>query len=232
MQTQPAGTAAAVEPLRSAGPTVRPALVTTVATALALGAATVAGVLLWQPWTERDDFAYDAVEPVRDAAWAGSALDGFGFAVACGALSVLVCLVAAARGARWAHAGAVLTTLGGMFFAAGIFAFGALGWYATSTDALSAGAGAGLLTYVEDHPERVAAPQLAGFLLTTVGLLLLATALGRARAVPRWLPVALAVLTVGQFAPVPSRGLDLIQVVLMAVLVASAWYLRRAALRP
>lgn len=118
--------------------------------------------------------------------------------------------------------GAAATTLGGITFAMGAFGFAAVSWYATDTAAISVPAGTKLLDYTVDHPEHGMVVQMAGFLLFTLGSILLLVALIRARTVPLWLPIASLVLIAAQFAPVPSRVLDFIQVGLMILLVVLA----------
>ncbi len=96
-----------------------PARVNIVASALALGAITVAGMLAWRPWGDRDAFGYDDIEPLRDNAWVGTLADGFAFAVTAIALSLVTCHLVRARGSRWATTGAVITSLAGIAFAMG-----------------------------------------------------------------------------------------------------------------
>ena len=202
--------------------------ITIIAAALALGAGTVAAMLVWNPWPARDQLSYGAVAPVRDNTWLGMTLDGLGLAVASVALSLIVCLLARQRGAVWATVGSILTSIGGLLFAMGAFAFAAFSWYATHTDAISTSAGTELMNFAADNPAHIMGLQMAGFLLFTIGIVMLSVALLRAGTVPRPVPVALLVLTVLQFAPVPGRVLDLIQVALMAVLIALAALLVRA----
>jgi hypothetical protein len=202
--------------------------ITTIAAALALGAGTVAAMLLWNPWPARDELSYGAVAPLRDNTWLGMTLDGLGLAVTAFALSLTVCILARHRGAVWATVGSIITSSGGLLFAMGAFAFAAFSWYATEPDAISTSAGAELMKHAADSPERIMGLQMAGFLLFTIGIVMLSVALLRAGTVPRPVPVALLVLTVLQFAPVPGRVLDLIQVALMAVLIALAALLVRA----
>jgi hypothetical protein len=71
-------------------------------------------------------------------------------------------------------------------------------------------------------------PQMLGFLLFTLGSLLLMGALWRSRSVPRWLPIAYLVLTVGIFA-LSGLLLNVVQAVQTLLLVPVAFYaLRRA----
>ena len=63
---------------------------------------------------------------------------------------------------------------------------------------------------------------MAGFLLTTVGSLVLAGALIRARAVPVSAVVAYVLLTVAQFAGIPGRAMDFLQIAMMLGLIGFA----------
>jgi hypothetical protein len=194
---------------------------------LAIGAAAIAVLVLWQPWGERDHLSYADIEPHRDAAWLGTLVDGLAFAAVGVALGIAVCrLVPAARGAAVATVGAVLTGFGGVAFCAGIVSFGSLAWYATDPGAVPPDTGAALLTYVVDNPGHVMGAQMAGFLLYTLGSLLLMVALWRARAVPRWLPVAYLVLTVGVFAA-GGVVLNVVQAVQTLLLLPVAFYAAR-----
>ena len=123
-----------------------------VATALTVGAAAIAAMLVVRPWGERDELAYADLSPVRDGMWAGILVDALGFAVVGVCLGLAVCGLARTRGATWATVGALFTGLGGIAFAMGAFAFASLAWYATETAALSAADGAKVLDYVSDHP--------------------------------------------------------------------------------
>ena len=195
---------------------------TIVAAALGLASATVAGVLLVRPWPERDAFEYDQIAPSRDGIWTGVLIDGIAFAVVALSLSLVVAALARTRGAAWANVGAVVTTLGGIVFAMGAYAFGSLGWYATDTTVLDEQAGAQLLDRVVDEVAHGMVLQMAGFLACTVGTILLSVALLRSRTVSRWVPIAILALTLAQFTPVPGRALDFVQIALMGVFVLLA----------
>jgi hypothetical protein len=159
--------------------------------------------------------------------WTGIVIDAFAFAVLGVALSLVVCMLARSRGAAWATVGAVVTSLGGIAFAMGAFGFASLAWYATDTTAIPVESGTEFLKYAVDNPQHGMVLQMAGFLLFTVGSILLVVALIRSRSVPVWLPIAFLVLVVAQFTPVPSRVLDFVQVALMALLVVLAWMFHR-----
>jgi hypothetical protein len=200
---------------------------TLVAAALAVSAAAVASVLLWQPWPTRDRFGYGDIAPIRDGMWTGIVIDAMAFGVLGVALSLVVCMLARSRGAVWATVGAVVTSLGGITFAMGAFGFASLAWYATDTTAIPVETGTEFLKYAVDNPQHGTVLQMAGFLLFTLGSISLFIALTRARSVPLWLPITFFVLVVAQFTPVPSRALDLVQVALMALLVVLAWMFHR-----
>ena len=68
---------------------------------------------------------------------------------------------------------------------------------------------------IKADPAHMAAPQIAGFLVLNLGVLLLTVALRRSRSLPGWLPIATAVLTIGQFADLPNRILDVEQAAVM-----------------
>lgn len=195
---------------------------------LALGAVTIAVVVLWQPWGERDHLSYADIAPHRDAAWLGTLIDGLALAAVGVAFGVAVCrLVPAARGAVMATIGALLTGFGGAAFSVGMVSFGSLAWYATDPAAVSRDSGTALLTYVVDNPGHMLGSQMAGFLLFTLGSLVLMAALWRSRAVPRWLPVAYLVLTIGLFA-LDGVILNVVQAVQTLCLVPVAIYALRA----
>jgi hypothetical protein len=204
---------------------VRAAVVAAILTA---GAIAVAVVVLWQPWGERDRLGYADIAPHRDAAWLGTVADGLGYAAVGIALGLAACMLAPGRGSAWATIGAAMTGLGGVMFCAGMVAFGTFAWYATSTDAIPADAGTALMTYAEDSPGHVLGLQMAGFLLLTVGSLVVMVALWRARSVPRWLPIGYAVLTVGVFA-LGGVALNVVQAAQTLSLLAVAFYAVRAA---
>lgn len=198
-----------------------------VAATLVLAAAAVALVLLFRPWPVRNSFLYEELAPVRDAIWTAILIDAVAFAVIGLSLSLGVCLLAPARGARLANVGAVVTIAGGLLFAMGAFAFAAFTWYVTDPTALPIQDGARFLEFAVANPEHLMLPQMLGFLLYTIGTLILAVAMLRSGAVSRWLPIAIVATTVAQFA-VHDRALDLVQVGAMALLVLVGVNLARA----
>jgi hypothetical protein len=87
------------------------------------------------------------------------------------------------------------------------------------------------MTYAVDNPGHLLGLQMAGFLLVTLGSLVLMGALWRSRSVPRWLPIGYAVLTVGLFV-LDGAALNIVQAVQTLSLVTVAFYALRAASRP
>ena len=195
-----------------------------IAAALAISAAVVAAVLLFRPWQVRNSFAYAELAPVRDAIWTAIFIDALAFVTVAISLALSVALAARTRGSRLANVGAFITIAGSVLFAMGAFAFVALVWLVTDTAVLPAADGARVLDAALTEMAHVVAPQALGFLLYTVGTLLLAVALFRSRAVPRWLPIAIVVATLLQFAA-HDRALDFVQIGAMALWIVLAGFL-------
>jgi hypothetical protein len=207
----------------------------TVAVALAAGAVTSAGLLAAQPWGDRldtsadDVLAYDTLQEVRGAAWAGMLVDGFAYAVVAVTVGLAVVHLAPSRGRVAALVGAVLTTAGGILFAMGAGAFATFSWFATAPG-LSEGAGRSLVDYANGQVPHLLGPNMAGFAVYTLGSLVLAAAVIRARAVPL-AAVALFVLgTLAQFVlPEGNDVLDYVQIGQMVLLVGLATVVWRRA---
>ena len=202
--------------------------------ALALSAATVAVLLATTPWGDRLDsgadaiLSYDRLLAVRDAAWPAMLLDAFAFGVIGLTLGLGVLHLARPRGRVTALVGAALTTAGGILFAMGGTAFATLTWFLTA-DGLPPGTGQALVDEANAHPGHLVGPSMAGFLLITVGSLVLSAALIRARAVPLPAVVAYVVLTLAAFAGLPGRALDVLQIAMMVLLLGFAATLWRRA---
>jgi hypothetical protein len=197
------------------------------AAALAAAAATVGVLLATTPWGDRldsssdDVLSYDRLLDVRDAAWSSMLLDSFAYAVVGLTVGLGVLHLVRAKGRVVALVGAVLTTAGGILFAMGGAAFATVVWFITA-DGLAEGAGPSLVDYANDHVGHLMGIDMAGFALTTLGSLVLAAALIRARAVPVPAVVAYLLLTVAQFAGLPGRAMDVLQIVMMALLIGLA----------
>ena len=199
-----------------------------VAATLALGAAMVATVLLFRPWPVRNSFLYQELAPIRDGIWTSILIDSLAFTAVTIGLSLVVAQLTPTRGAWLANVGAVVATIGGVLFAMGAFAFAMLTWYVTDPAVLPIADGTRLLEYAVANPEHGMLLQLGGFMLYTLGTLVLAVALIRAGSVPRWLPSAVIVLTIAQFAT-SDRVLDFVQIAAMSLLVIlAALVLRRS----
>ena len=192
-----------------------------VAATLALGAAVVATVLLFRPWPVRNSFLYHELAPVRDGIWTSILVDSLAFAAVAIGLSLVVAQMTPSRGAWLANIGAVIATVGGVVFAMGAFAFAMFTWYVTDSVALPIADGTRLLEYAVANPEHGMLLQMGGFMLYTLGTLVLFAALLRAGSVARWLPIAMIVLTVAQFAT-SDRVLDFVQIAAMTLLVILA----------
>ena len=186
---------------------------------LVLGAATSAVLLLLTPWGERNEIGYAAVAPIRDAFWAGILVDGLAMvAVALGLALVVHRLVGGVRPVL-VGAGGTLATAGAVAFALGGFGYATLAWHVTDASVLDPAAGAAVLRSAVESPQHSLVVQIAGFLMMTLGLVLLSLALLRSRAVPRWLPTVVIATALLAFV-VPPRLKDLAQVVQMIALAA------------
>ncbi|MDQ3463720.1 MAG: hypothetical protein M3500_03235 [Actinomycetota bacterium] len=197
------------------------------AAALATSAAAVVVLLSTTPWGERMDsgadevLSYDNLLDVGDAAWPSMLVDSFAFAIIGLTFGLGVLHLARAKGRIAALVGAALTTSGGILFAMGGAAFATVTWFITA-DGLPDGVGQSLADYANDHPGHLVMPGVAGFLLTTIGALMLSAALIRARAVPVPAVIVYIVLTLVQFAGLPSRAMDFLQIAMMVLLIGFA----------
>lgn len=197
------------------------------AAALAASAATVAVLLATTPWGDRLDSSsdevldYDKLLEVRDAAWSSMLLDSFAYAVIGLTLGLGVLHLVRSKGRVAALVGAVLTTAGGILFAMGGAAFATVVWFITADD-LSDGAGQSLVDYANGHVGHLMGIDMAGFVLTTLGSLVLAAALIRARAVPVAAVVAYLLLTIIQFVGLSGRVMDFLQIAMMVLLAGLA----------
>lgn len=196
-----------------------------VAGALAAAALTVAALLITTPWGDRYDSGadevidYESLRAVPDGAWIGMLVDGLAFALLGISLGLVVCHLVRGRGRLAALLGALSATVGGILFAMGGLSFATLTWFASR---VSEDVGRPLVESANENPGHLLGATMAGFLLFTVGQLALATAVFRARAVPVAGVAAYVLLVLAQFAPIPGRALDVLQVAVMTLLVAFA----------
>jgi hypothetical protein len=216
-------TATTSEPMPSPASPARARLVAAV---LVLGAFASSAFGIWHPAPGvRDGFGSDVIAPIRTSWWAWHLFGGLGVAAAAIAVALAVCLLVPTRGATWATLGALLTALGGLAFYGGVAAEGVLGTYATDPEALPAQSGTTLLAFVDDNFEPIGVVLIPGLVLLTLGPLLLAVALWRARSVPRWLPVAFALTSVAGFPLSTGVLAGVAKSAFAATLAAIAWCL-------
>lgn len=195
---------------------------------LGLSALAVAANLLLRPIPALEFEQFAAVQAARDGVWLFGLVSGFGTAVAYVAYGLTVCLLAPARGSVFATLGALCTGLGGIAFAMGLFSSTTLTWYATGAEAQAGQDGASVFASFVASPAHAFAPQIGGFLLGTVGIILLSIALWRSRSLPRVVAVAPAVLAVLGFFLDIAPLFDLSQALLMVSLVVIGGYMCRA----
>lgn len=215
-------------------PSAGPARMRVVAAGLGAAATTIAVLLATTPWGDRLDSSsddvlnYDDLVKVHDAAWPSMLVDGLAFAVIGLTVGLAVLHLVRGRGRIPALVGAVLTTAGGILFGMGAVGFATIGWFA-SAPGLSDGTGQALVDFANDNPGHLMGPDMAGFLLTAVGSLVLAAALIRSRALPVLAVIGYVVLTLVQFSGIPGRAMDFLQIAMMLMLVALAAVLWRRA---
>lgn len=178
-----------------------------VALGLVVGSLGSAGLGFWhRNYEPGTPIPYATFSPIHEAWWAWHLFGGLANTLMCVTLAVAACVLAPGRGRVWAAIGAAATVLGGLLFGAGVAAEGAAMGYAGNPRALPQEAGAALLRYMNEHPESYVVPILPGLILSTLGFLLIAMALWRARTVPGWIPAALFAGTVLGFAAPISVG--------------------------
>jgi hypothetical protein len=197
------------------------------AAALAAATVTVASLLATTPWGDRLDSSsdevlnYDDLLDIRDAAWSSMLVDSFAYAVIGIALGLGVLHLVRSKGRIAALVGAVLTTAGGIAFAMGGTAFATVVWFITA-DGLSDGAGQSLVDYANNHVGHLLGLDMAGFVTFTLGTIVLAVALIRARAVPVPAIVVFLLLTLAQFGGLDGQALNFLQVAMMVMLFGFA----------
>jgi hypothetical protein len=211
-----------------AAPAVPPARALVVSVVLAVAAIVAAVNLLARPLAAVDTDSLSALAPARDAVWTFALVGGFTTAVAFVAVGLAVCMLVPRRGAALATAGALLTTIGGILFCAGFFAWGAVSWYATS-GAGGPDASRALFAFVQAEDGRAFGLQVAGFALSLLGIVALAAALWRARTAPRWLAAALPLTLLAAAMSGTGVVYDVLFALFMATFGGVAWCLWRTA---
>jgi hypothetical protein len=194
-----------------------------VAAGIAISAATIALLVLTHPWGDRLDSSADDVVSYAglpaniDAAWTAMLFDSLAYGLLSICLAIGCWRLVTTRGRLAATVGGVITAVGGVVNAMGGLAFATLLWFAAT---LPEEQGRGLVDTVNDEIGHALGVEMAGFALVTLGSLVLAAALVRARAVP-WPAVAVFVaLTVSLFLGFPGDVMNVLQAA--QVLVAGA----------
>lgn len=197
----------------------------TVAGALGVAAATVAGLLLSTPWGDRysssadDVLSYETVDAVPEGAWPAMVANGLAVAVLGVCLGLVVCHLVRGHGRLVALVGALAATAGGILSAMGNLSFATVVWFASR---LPQDAARSLIDHANDDPGHLVGVTVAGFFLSTLAQLVLATALLRARAVPVAALAVYVLLVPVQFLPLPGRAIDLLQIAMMGLYIALA----------
>jgi hypothetical protein len=147
---------------------------------------------------------YAALAPVRDYAWAFFTFAGVQMVVGVCAAAVAAWILVPARGARWATVGGSLVWLGAALYAVGIGGWAAVYYFGTDR-ALGAATATRMIERYNDDAVHMLLVPVGGAVLVTLGSLLLAIALWRARSVPRWVPAVGAISAVATLV-IPPDG--------------------------
>lgn len=167
-----------------------------IAVAVLAGAVGKVVFLGWHaPFDKDETVPYGEFLPLRDAWWAVHFFAGAAMALGFIALAVAACLLARRRGAAWATAGAAVMIPGSLLLGAGLAGEGVAFGYAANPAAVPAAQGTDLLAYMFEHAGPYLVGILAGLALVTIGGLLIAVGLIRARSVPLWVPISLIIGT-------------------------------------
>jgi hypothetical protein len=175
---------------------------------------------------------YAALAPVRDYAWAFFTFAGVQMVVGVCAAALAAWILVPARGARWATVGGSLVWLGAALYAVGIGGWAAVYYFGTDR-ALGAATATRLVDrYNHDAAHMLLVP-VSGAALVMVGSLLLAVALWRARAVPRWVPIVGAISAVAALLLSPDTPAGLAgECASSASTIAIGWYAWLSGRRP
>lgn len=168
-----------------------------VAVLITLGVGARVAFLIWHASYDKDEVVpYGDMLDIRNGWFVSHYYGGTAMAIGFGLFGVALCLlVRRGAGSALVTIGAGLNIIGGFCVAAGLAAEGASYFYATEQHALPAAQGADLLHYMFTHDSHTVTLLIAGLAQCALGALLAAAGLWRARAAPRWVPIALAVGT-------------------------------------
>jgi len=136
-------------------------------------------------------------------------------------------LLVPARGWIAATIGACLTWFGCAIYALGVGAIGTLYYFATDPSGLDSAASERLVEHLDDSFLSVWGVAVAGAIVSTLGQVILAVGLWRARTVPRWIPALAATLVVTFFLPT-AGAIGLVSELPSAISgLGLAWYFWR-----
>jgi hypothetical protein len=175
---------------------------------------------------------FAAVAPLRDYAWGFFTFAGVQMVVGVCAAALAAWILVPARGARWATVGGSLVWLGAALYAVGIGGWAAVYYFGTDR-ALGAATATRLVDrYNHDAAHMLLVP-VSGAALVMLGSLLLAVALWRARAVPRWVPIVGAISAVAALLLSPDTPAGLAgECASSASTIAIGWYAWLSGRRP
>jgi len=152
-------------------------------------------VSLWYPDAANGErYSYAQIRDLRNAWWGWHVFAGVNLILGVCASAVAGWLLVRTRGALLSIVGGSVMWLGAALYGVGLGALASVFYFGAEPAALNTANGERLLEYAQDHFARLYGPLLAGAILVALGTIVLAVALWRARAVPRWVPILLATI--------------------------------------
>ena len=148
---------------------------------------------------------YADVLPMRGFLWAFFVIAGVNLIVGVCAAALAALILAPDRGARWATAGGSLLWLGAAVYGVGIGGWATVYYAATDPDVLRPATGAALVDHLNDDALHMLAVPVAGAIIISVGVAVIAVGLWRARTVPRWVLVCGVAASLALFMLPPSH---------------------------
>jgi len=210
----------------------QPGRIRLVAAVLAAASVTLAALVVTHPWGERldssaeDVFTYGYVVDNHANAWPAMLADVIAFGLIAFCVAIGAVHLVRGRGRTAATVGAALVVLGGLLSAMGSFAFTTILYFVAE---LPEESGRALTDTANDDVKHLLGVEMAGFLLFTLGSLVLAFALFRSRAVPRLAVGLFVLLTIALFVGLPNAAMDAAQAGQVLVTGALAIPLLRSA---
>jgi hypothetical protein len=189
----------------------------------------IIGGLLWTV-PSGDWYAYADIEPVRASWWLNLTLLAATFSVGVPLQAVAAMSLVRRRGSVWVTVGAFLSWIGSALLAVTLGGW-AMTYYVATDPGLDAGAATALLDRfaTDGHLFGFGQP---GSLMISLGTIVVAVGLIRARVVPLWLPILSLVTVLGMFLPAWGVLSLIANVPSAAVAVALGWYAYRRAASP